>query len=150
MSVLDNSLFRDEEAARHHLEAIRWPNGPVCPHCGAVEMVKRLEDSSKHRPGLYKCYNCEGQFTVTVGTLFERSRTPLHQWFRAVYFLYFDGKDMSINQLHRTLGVTYETARSMTHRIREALRDSAAFDLTSVSDGADEVDETFWADKKPF
>lgn len=126
MSVLDNSIFRDEEAARHHLEVIRWPNGPVCPHCGAVEMAKRLKDSSKHRPGLYNCYNCEGQFTVTVGTLFERSRTPLHKWFLAVYILCFSKKGTSIHQLHRTLGVTYKTAWFMTHRIREAIRDSGA------------------------
>lgn len=148
MSVLDNAIFKDDEAARLHLEAIRWPNGPVCPHCGAVENVKRLEDRPKHRPGLFKCYNCKGQFTVTVGTLFERSKIPLHKWFMAVYFLCSSKKGMSSHQLHRTLGVTYKTAWFMTHRIREAMRDSGGFDLMGGGGGSVEVDETFWGNTR--
>ena len=149
MSVLDHSFFKDDTAARTHLEAIRWPNGPVCPHCGAVENIKRMDDSPKHRPGLHKCYNCSGQFTVTVGTLFERSKIPLHKWFLAVYFLCSSKKGMSSHQLHRTLEVTYKTAWFMTHRIREAMRDSGGFDLMGGGGGTVEVDETFWGNKKP-
>jgi transposase-like protein len=149
MSVLDNSFFKDDKAAREHLEAIRWPNGPVCPHCGGMDSVKRLEDSPSHRAGLYKCYDCKGQFTVTVGTLFERSRIPLHKWFLAVYFLCSSKKGMSSHQLHRMLGVTYKTAWFMTHRIREAMRDSSGFDLMGSNGGTAEVDETFWGNTKP-
>jgi transposase-like protein len=150
MSVLDNSFFKHDKAAREHLEAIRWPNGPVCPHCGGVDNVKRLEDSPKHREGLCKCYDCKGQFTVTVGTLFERSRVPLHKWFLAVYFLCSSKKGMSSCQLERMLEVTYKTAWFMTHRIREAMRDSGGFDLMGGNGGTVEVDETFWGNKKPL
>jgi len=148
MGVLDSEFFKDDEAARRHLEGIRWPNGPVCPHCGSVENIKKLE-GTKHRPGLYKCYECKGQFTVTVGTLFERSKIPLHKWFLAVYFLCSSKKGMSSHQLHRMLGVTYKTAWFMTHRIREAMRDSGGFDLMGGNGGTVEVDETFWGNKKP-
>lgn len=148
MSVLDSEFFKDDEAAREHLEAIRWPNGPVCPHCGGFERIKKLQGQS-HRPGLYKCYDCRQQFTVTVGTLFERSRIPLHKWFQAVYFLCSSKKGMSSHQLHRMLGVTYKTAWFMTHRIREAMRDSGGFDLMGGNGGTVEVDETFWGNKKP-
>ena len=95
MSVLDSEFFKSDEAAREHLEGLRWPHGPVCPHCGAVENIKKLEESPKHRPGLYKCYVCKGQFTVTVGTLFERSKVPLRKWFLAVYFPCSSKKGMS-------------------------------------------------------
>ncbi len=149
MSVLDSELFKDDEAARRHLEAIRWPNGPVCPHCGSVDSSKRLEDSPNHRPGLHKCYDCGRQYTVTVGTLFERSKIPLHKWFLAVYFLCSSKKGMSSHQLHRMLGVTYKTAWFMTHRIREAMRDSGGFDLMGEDGGTVEVDETFWGNRKP-
>lgn len=149
MGVIDSDFFKDDEAARLHLEAIRWPNGPVCPHCGETENIKKLGDSAKHRPGLYKCYSCKGQFTVTVGTLFERSKIPLHKWFLAVYFLCSSKKGMSSHQLHRMLGVTYKTAWFMTHRIREAMRDSGGFDLMGGNGGTMEVDETFWGNKKP-
>jgi len=148
MSVLDSEFFKDDEAARQHLEAIRWPNGPVCPHCGCMDNIKKLEGKS-HRPGLYKCNDCRKQFTVTVGTLFERSRIPLHKWFLAVYFLCSSKKGMSSHQLHRMLGVTYKTAWFMTHRIREAMRDSAGFDLMGGNGGTVEVDETFWGNRKP-
>lgn len=149
MSVLDSSFFRDDRAAREHLEAIRWPDGPVCPHCGSVDNIKRLQDKPKHRPGVYKCYECKQQFTVTVGTLFEKSHVGLHKWFLAVYFLCSSKKGMSSHQLHRTLGVTYKTAWFMTHRIREAMRDSGGFDLMGGKGETVEVDETFWGNKKP-
>jgi transposase-like protein len=149
MSVLDSDFFKDDTAAREHLEAIRWPNGPVCPHCGGIDNIKRLEDSAKHRTGLYKCYDCKGQFTVTVGTLFERSRIPLHKWFLAAYFLCSSKKGMSSCQLERMLGVTYKTAWFMTHRIREAMRDSGGSGLFGGEGGTVEVDETFWGNRKP-
>src|SRR5680860_1466631 len=148
MSVLDGKHFHDDMAARSYLESIRWPNGPVCPHCGGFERVSKLE-GKKHRPGLYKCYDCRGQFTVTVGTLFERSKMPLHKWFQAVYFLCSSKKGMSSHQLHRMLGVTYKTAWFMSHRIREAMRYGTFADQLGGGNGTVEVDETFWGNKKP-
>lgn len=122
MSVdLTNSIFHDEDAARAHLEAIRWPNGPFCPHCGSFA-AHRLE-AGAHRAGLLYCRDCRGQFSVTVGTVFERSHVPLHKWVLANYLMNASKKGMSAHQLHRTLKVTYKTAWFMAHRIREAMAD---------------------------
>ncbi len=71
MSELKNEVFQDEHKAREWLEAHLWRNGPVCPHCGLVDCSKALNGEA-HRAGLYKCKGCEKQFTVTVGTIFER------------------------------------------------------------------------------
>ncbi|MGQ0740793.1 MAG: IS1595 family transposase [Alphaproteobacteria bacterium] len=110
--------FNNDEAARKHLEAIRWPNGPVCPHCGSIGTAY-----ARTKPGLYRCAEkeCRKDFTATVGTLFERSHIPLSTWFRAVFLLCSSKKGMSSHQMHRMLGVTYKTAWFMTHRIREAM-----------------------------
>src|SRR5580700_5973171 len=116
----DAPHFTDETKAREYLEAIRWPTGPVCPHCGSTDGVYRL-DGAAHRPGLMKCKDCREQFSVTVGTVFERSKIALNVWLQAVYLLCSSKKGMSSHQLHRTLGVTYKTAWFMTHRIREAM-----------------------------
>ena len=80
--------FQDADKAREYLEALRWPNGPFCPHCGSAKKPMKLEGKS-HRPGLYKCseYQCRKQFTVTVGTVFESSRVPLNKWLLAVYLV---------------------------------------------------------------
>src|ERR1700733_9847967 len=86
--------FSDENKAREYLEAIRWPDGPVCPHCGSVEGVYRLE-GRKHRPGLLKCKDCREQFSVTVGTVFERSKVPLTKWVLATHLLCSSKKGIS-------------------------------------------------------
>lgn len=119
---LTNSIFQDEAAARAHLEAQRWPSGPVCPHCGVVDNAARLS-GEKHRPGLLECRACRKQFSVTVGTVFERSHVPLHKWVLAVQLMASSKKGMSAHQLHRMLKVTYKTAWFMAHRIREAMTD---------------------------
>jgi transposase-like protein len=126
MTDLQNPIFQDNDKAREALEAVRWPNGPVCPHCGnnERETIARVEGRKKsHRPGLYYCNACKGQFTVTVGTVFERSKVPLSKWWLAVHLLGSSKKGMSAHQLHRMLGVTYKTAWFMAHRIREAMKD---------------------------
>ena len=122
MFDLTNPIFSDVDKAREHLERINWPEGPFCPHCGEVENVKRLEGKST-RAGLIQCNSCHGNFTVTVGTLFERSKVPLNKWMLASYLLAASKKGMSAHQLHRMLGVTYKTAWFMAHRIREAMKD---------------------------
>src|SRR5438105_1675757 len=112
--------FKNDDAARKHLEGIRWPTGPVCPHCGGTERNSRL-DGDSHRPGLLFCGDCRTQFTVTVGTVFEDSKIPLHKWVLATHLLCASKKGMSSKQLERMLSVTYKTAWFMSHRIRKAM-----------------------------
>lgn len=145
-SNLSAPHFQDADKAREYLEALRWPNGPVCPHCGSAAEHYKLEGKS-HRPGLWKCKDCREQFSVTVGTVFERSKIPLNVWLQAVYLLCSSKKGMSSHQLHRTLGVTYKTAWFMTHRIREAMS-SSPDGLLGNGGGHVEVDETFWGNNK--
>jgi transposase-like protein len=114
-------IYTDENAAREHLEALLWPDGPICPHCGVIDQATRLQGKST-RPGLLKCRACEKPFSVTVGTLFERSKIKLHQWVYASHLLTSSKKGISSHQLSRMLGVTYKTAWFMAHRIREAMR----------------------------
>ena len=121
---LQNLIFNDENKAREALETIVWPKGRVCPHCGNVDQDKIAKAQGKAvRPGLYYCAACNGQFTATVGTVFERSKIPLTKWWLAMHLLGSSKKGISSHQLHRMLGVTYKTAWFMTHRIREAMRE---------------------------
>lgn len=143
---LTDPIFTDADKAREYLEATRWPTGATCPHCGGVDRVKKLE-GKKHRPGLYQCGDCRKQFTVTVGTVFERSKVPLNKWLLATHLMAASKKGMSAHQLHRTIGVTYKTAWFMFHRIREAMRDDNPVDFGSGG-GHVEVDETFIGENK--
>jgi transposase-like protein len=138
---LQNPIFTDEDKAREYLEAVRWPEGPYCPHCGAVEGLKKLEGKS-HRPGLYQCNSCRGHFTVTVGTVYERSKVPLTKWLLATYLLTSSKKGISAHQIHRTLGVTYKTAWFMCHRIRESMRDANPTPMGGNGETI-EIDETY-------
>jgi transposase-like protein len=122
MSDLSNSAFHDENAAREWLEARVWSNGRVCPHCGAIDQSTLMQGKS-HRPGLYQCNACREPFSVTVGTLYERSHIPLHKWLAATHLLMASKKGMSAMQIHRMLGVSYKSAWFMMHRIRESLRE---------------------------
>ena len=125
MFDITNPIFTDPDKAREHLEALTWPNGPVCPHCGERENVHRLQGKS-HRKGLIQCNSCLKNFTVTVGTVFERSKILLNKWLLATYLLASSKKGMSAHQIHRMLGVTYKTAWFMMHRIREAMKDDGS------------------------
>jgi transposase-like protein len=113
--------FHDAAAAREYLEMVRWPNGPVCPHCGAFDRITKLAGKS-HRPGLYDCGHCRDQFTVTVGTVFERSKISLDKWVFAATLMACSKKGISSKQIERMLGVTYKTAWFMTRRLREAMK----------------------------
>jgi transposase-like protein len=123
MSVLSQAHFHDETVAFAHLEALLWPNGPVCPHCGSVS--GKHYDLRKTRLGLRKCSDCRKQFTVKVGTVFESAHVPLHKCLQAVHLLCGSKKGISSHQLHRVLQVQYKTAWFLAHRIREAMRDGS-------------------------
>ncbi len=144
MSVLSAPYFHDEAAAFEKLESIVWPEGPNCPHCGAVDCIYKIKPNpeKKVRMGLHKCGECRKQFTVKVGTVFESSHVPLHKWFQAVYLMASSKKGISSHQLHRTLEVTYKTAWFMAHRIREAMRDGVLAPMGGAGEIV-EVDETF-------
>jgi transposase-like protein len=117
--------FTDETAARTALEAVVWLNGPACPHCGNADPDKIAKVEGKkhsHRPGLYYCNECKGQFTSTVGTVFERSKIPLTKWWLAMHLIGSSKKGISSHQLHRMLGISYKSTWFMMHRIREAMR----------------------------
>jgi transposase-like protein len=116
--------FIDPVAARKHLEALRWGDTPECVHCGSAD-VTRLE-GKKHRDGLLQCNKCREQFTVTVGSVFERSKIPLNKWLLCNHLLCAGKKGISAHQIHRMLGVTYKTAWFMCHRIREAMKDDGS------------------------
>jgi transposase-like protein len=142
--MFTDPMFTDENSAREALEAVRWPNGPVCPHCGGIEKISRVAgEKQSHRPGLLYCNDCKGQFTVTVGTVFERSKIPLTKWWMATHLLCSSKKGISSHQIHRTIGVTYKTAWFMTHRIREAMKDGAG--LLGGGGKTVEADETYLA-----
>jgi transposase-like protein len=120
---LDNPAFQDHDLAREWFEARIWPEGPKCPHCGSFgEGVTRMF-GKKHRPGCFQCNACREQFTVTVGTVMERSKIPLHIWLKAMYLLSASKKGMSTHQLHRMLGVSLKSTWFLMHRIRDAMRE---------------------------
>jgi transposase-like protein len=147
MSLADNPIFHDAEKACEWLERLLWPDGPVCPHCGLIGAVYKLNGKSQ-RAGLYKCKGCEEQFTVTVGTVFERSHIPLNKWVLAFQLMVASKKGMSAHQLHRMLGVTYKTAWFMAHRIREALVDSPFAAMLGGENKVVEIDETYVGGKE--
>jgi len=126
-----------DDQARQHLESIRWPEGPICPHCGSVNAIKLQGKAT--RPGVCKCRDCRKQFTVTVGTIFERSHVPLQNWLYAFARMCASKKGISAKQLERELEVTYKTAWFMCHRIRHAMQGELSGPLV----GTVEVDETY-------
>lgn len=139
-----SKIYTDENAAREHLEALLWPEGPTCPHCGNADAKRITKLAGKStRPGVYKCKECRKPFSVTVGTVFERSHIKLHQWVYATHLLSAGKKGTSSLQISRMLGVTYKTAWFMTHRIREAMRELG---LTPMGGEGEivEADETYY------
>ena len=143
--------FQNEDAAREHLEALHWSNGPTCPHCGS-DNAKRLPPIKRKatkahpggttRKGVVQCNDCRKQYTVTVGTVFERSKVPLNKWLLANHMLCASKKGISGHQMARMLGVTYKTAWFMMHRIREAMKDIENEPMGGAGQIV-EADETF-------
>src|ERR1700736_3384994 len=144
MATIQDPQYHDEDAARAHLEAKRWLDGPVCPHCGVIGEAYRLRGDTT-RKGLYKCAGCHEPFTVTIGTIFEDSHIPLHKWLLAIHLLCASKKGMSAHQLHRMLPVTYKTAWFLAHRIRYMMSQPSFKQKLS---GVIEADETYVGGKR--
>src|SRR6266446_3676600 len=142
---LSAAQFHSEETAYAYVEARLWPDGPVCPHCGATkEQAGRLRGKT-NRIGLYKCYACRKPFTVKVGTVFESSHVPMRVWLQAIYLFCSSKKGISTRQLQRTFQCGMKTAWFLGHRVREAMRD-LGIDIPGSLGGANKVveaDETY-------
>ncbi|MBA2704536.1 MAG: IS1595 family transposase [Blastocatellia bacterium] len=147
---LTDPIFNNEEAARKHFEASRWPSGPICPHCGVIGNSVELRGNST-RPGLYNCRDCDKPFTAMIGTIFERSHIPMHKWLLAMRLMSSSKKGISAHQLGRMLGFgSYRTAWFMAHRIRESMREvhpESAGPLGGEGKTV-EIDETFVGGKE--
>ncbi|MSO92210.1 MAG: IS1595 family transposase [Rhodospirillales bacterium] len=137
---LNNKIFQDETKAREWLEGHLWPAGPICPFCGTIDAATAVAN----RNGLYQCNvkECRKQFTVTVGTLFERSHIPLNKWLMAAFLICASKKGVSAHQVHRMIGVSYKSTWFMMHRLREAMRTGGLAPMGG-NGGTVEVDETF-------
>src|SRR5664280_1788504 len=142
--LLKNPIFKDETKAREWLEARVWPEGPTCPHCGNADKakIKSLQGKAQ-RPGVYQCAECREQFTVTVKTVFERSKIPLTRWLGALFLMTCSKKGISALQVHRMLGVSYKSTWFMMHRLREAMR-TGGFEPLGGKGKVVEADETYF------
>jgi transposase-like protein len=130
-------LFPDQEAARLYLEGRLWPNGARCPVCAKGDRI------TTRKGGYYRCNECQEDFTVRTGTIFERSHIPLHKWVYAMYLLVTARKGISSMQLSKEIGITQKSAWFMLHRLREA----CGKDLTKLQ-GIVEIDETYIGGKE--
>src|SRR3954465_2392948 len=145
MSDLSNPIFHDETKAREWLEARIWANGRVCPHCGVIDQSTFLKGKAP-RPGLYQCNACRQPFTVTVGTLYERSHIPLNKWLAATHLMMASKKGMSAMQIGRLLGLSKKTAWFLMHRIRDSLPGDSPLKGGAPIGGKNkvvEIDETY-------
>ena len=143
--------FQNEDAAREHLEALHWPEGPFCPHCGSVKATRlppqkgrktKAHPEGAIRKGVVQCNDCRQQYTVTVGTVFESSKEPLHKWLYVNHVLCSSKKGTSAHQIARNIGVSYKTAWFMMHRIREAMKETHGGPMGGYGETI-EADETF-------
>jgi transposase-like protein len=133
--------FHNEAAARALIESVRWPNGPICPHCGTIGSAYATK-----RTGLYRCSeaDCRKDFTVTTRTVMERSKIPLTKWMMGFYMMSASKKGVSAHQMHRALGVTYQSAWFMCHRIREAMSGGGFAGPIGGEGKVVEADETYF------
>ena len=138
--------FIDAVKAREWLESELWADGRPCPHCGVVDRSTRIGGTTA-RPGLYMCNPCRKQFTVTVGTLYERSKIPLNKWLAATHLMMASKKGISALQIGRMLGLSKKTAWFLCHRIRESLRETEPA-LLGGEGMTVEADETYVGGKE--
>jgi transposase-like protein len=140
---LRDPIFHDDAAAREYLETVLWPQGPVCPRCGVMgDRITKLQGKST-RPGVYNCKDCRKPFSVTVGTVMERSHIPLSKWVLATRLMAASKKSMSAHQLHRMVNTSYEAAWFLFHRLREAANDIDESEPIGGEGKVIEADESF-------
>ena len=133
--------FPDEEAARLYLESRLWPSGATCPNCKSSERI-----TTRKRVGFYRCNACGNfDFTIRTGTIFERSKVPLHKWLYAMYLLVTARKGISSLQLGKEIGITQKSAWFVLHRLREACSTPAVMEKLK---GVVELDECFIGGKE--
>ena len=145
MTFLEAAKLTNDEA-REYMEKLRWPNGPVCPHCESSNHTRL--NGSKHRPGTIQCNECREQYTVTVNTVMESSHLPLAKWVLGFHLMCSSKKGISALQLQRELGIgSYRTAWFMEHRIRWAMK--VQFGQEKLK-GVVEVDETYIGGKPRY
>jgi transposase-like protein len=141
------AIVSDEAKAFALVERIMWPNGPVCPHCDASERIYALQGvkdkKGRGRHGLKKCGHCRKQFTVRVGTIFEDSHIPLGKWLLAIHQMCSSKKGISARQLQRELGISYQAAWFMCHRVREAMTEEPLASMLGAGGGIVELVETY-------
>lgn len=131
--------FATEEACRQYLFDLRWPEGFCCPRCGHG-------DAWATKMGLLRCRMCDGQISVTAGTIFQDTRKPLRLWFRAIWYVVNQKNGVSALGLQRVLGLgSYRTAWTWLHKLRCAMVRPGRERLS----GTVEVDETYVGGKKP-
>jgi transposase-like protein len=148
---LSDPIFSDADASRNWLEAQRWPDGRVCPHCGNSDQDKIGDLKGKaHRAGLFQCGECREQFTVQVGTVMESSHIPLNKWLAAMFLMASSKKGVSAAQVSRTLGLPYKTSWFLCHRIRKAMEEDVSSNPMGGAGKIVEADETYYGptDKK--
>jgi transposase-like protein len=144
--------FSTEEQAREYFERLRWPDGPVCPHCGNNDVARIYKvtpnPAKKIRAGLYKCAECLEGFTVTINTVMEDSKIPLNKWLLAFYMMCASKTQVAALQLQRQLEIgSYRSAWFLCHRIRFALKEVIPAASGKLS-GTVEADETYMGGKK--
>jgi len=133
-------LFPGDAACAEYLEKVRWGDGFVCPHCGVTGEPFRIST----RPGVLACRNCRRQTGLTVGTVMERSHTPLSTWFWAAYLVASQTQGMSAVQFQRQLGLTrYETAFQILHKLRAGMVRPHQDRIGGRANEHVEVDETW-------
>jgi len=128
--------FDTNEKCREYLYQIRWPEGFICPKCGVKD--EPFQITSRH---LYQCRHCTHQASVTAGTIMDHTRTPLRKWFLAIYLIGSDKRGCSAFQLKRELRISYDTAWTMSHKIRKAMGER---DDLYLLRGVVEMDEAFF------
>lgn len=144
--------FSTEESARDYFDQLRWPNGPVCPHCGNADATRIWKvtpnQAKKVRPGLWKCAECQEGFTVTINTVMEDTHLPLNKWLIAFYMMCASKTQVSALQLQRQLEIgSYRSAWFLCHRIRFALKDTFPSEEDKLT-GIVEADETYIGGKR--
>jgi len=128
--------FGEEESCRNHLYKMRWPDGFICPKCGVKDEPFNIKSRNLHQ-----CKHCNHQASATAGTIMDKSRTPLNKWFLAIYLMGQDKRGCSALKLKREIGVAYDTAWTMSHKIRKAMGNR---DSSYLLSGTVDVDDSFF------